>query len=87
MGPIDPIEGSKELHGVQTCRRPPDALVICDSSSKTRGLRAAFGHLLVLFADPEVVRSSGYVIYDSISKTRGLRAASGHRLVLFLPFR
>ena len=37
-------------------------------------------------ADPEVVRSSGYVIYDSISKTRGLRAASGHRLVLFCHF-
>ena len=51
--PPDPIGGSKELYGVQTCRRPqmgPSYVpVICDSSSKTRGLRVASGHRLVPF--------------------------------------
>ena len=52
MGPYDPrIEGSKELYGVQTCRRPfrvwCSGLVGWDSISKRRGLRAASGHRLV----------------------------------------
>jgi hypothetical protein len=75
MGPSDPrIEGSKELYGVQTCRRPRPRLasgyVIYDSISKTRGLRAASGHRLVLFChfgEPAVTFGTiSSVIIDNI---------------------
>ena len=48
-----PSRRVKELHGSRSCRRPllnpPSGLVICDSNSKTRGLRAASRHRLVPF--------------------------------------
>ena len=75
MGPIDPIEGSKELHGVQTCRRPRGSAVLWlrhlrfhfQNTGAQGSLWSPFGPFCCHFGEPAVTFGTiSSVIIDNI---------------------